>query len=209
MLKRLVTHGCSFAYGQELTDPLTQAWPALVANQLNIECENLSIPGYSNDGIVEDLVATDIDPTTDLVIVMWTWQHRMLIVDNKGWFTCSPGNSDSSHRRHISNMLMIHANQEWLRERWLTQVILLQQYFKSRNIQYLFVNAFDNNENGDTTLHSQVDTDHFLGWPNFNFNVMTDDYSKLPLGHPNAEAHQAMANIITSRLKELYDTKTI
>lgn len=206
-VKRLVVHGCSFAYGEELENIANQSWAALVAKSLNLELLNLAKPGFSNDGAIEELIAESLDPNNDLVIMMWTWNHRINIVDEEGWFTCFPENSDGGIRNMISNTIMGIADQNWLFRRWLTQVILLQEYFKSKGIKYLFVNAFYDVDNTpkEHPLFDQIDTKYFLGWPHVSFSSLAqENYGLLPLGHPNAEAHAALADIMATKIKEIY-----
>jgi hypothetical protein len=205
---RLITHGCSFTFGQELDNPITQSWPAHVANKLNCTLVNLAKLGYANDGIVNDLVGFNFDPANDIVVVMWTWHHRLLFVDDHGYYTCFPeiGEDLYPHREKISNMLMKTTNQDWLLNRWLIHVILLQEFLKSQKVRYLFVNAFDNIEIGNVnqTLINKIDKKVFLGFDTFNFNELADmHYGFCQMGHPNANAHIAVSNIIFEKLKEI------
>lgn len=204
--KRLITHGCSFTRGQELDDP-NDAWPSVVAKELNLPLLNLAKNGYSNDGIVQDLVETNID-ANDLVIIMWSWKHRMLIVDDKGWFSCFPENSDPGTRNVVSNLLMAITNQDWLYKRWLTQIVLVQEYLKNKNIQYLFTTACDNQPKSPLIhLEDKIDKDYFLSWPTLNFQDFTESYGICPYGHPNKAAHFAFAQVILDKLNADYNIK--
>lgn len=50
-MSHLVVNGCSFTYCQELEDPKTQGWPALLAKKLGVPVVNLAYCGSGNDGI--------------------------------------------------------------------------------------------------------------------------------------------------------------
>ena len=50
-ISHLVVNGCSFTYGQGLTDPIKYAWPTLLAKKLGVPSVNLAIPGIGMDGI--------------------------------------------------------------------------------------------------------------------------------------------------------------
>lgn len=87
---RLVTFGCSFTYGSGLSDCFVPprgaglvsskfAWPQLIADQLNIECINMSQPGSSNKEILNTLLNFKFD-TTDIVIIMWSFLERWCIL---------------------------------------------------------------------------------------------------------------------------------
>lgn len=52
----LVVNGCSFTYCQGLENPLTEGWPNLLAEKLNIPLVNLASPGAGNDRIVRTTV---------------------------------------------------------------------------------------------------------------------------------------------------------
>ena len=211
LFQRLITHGCSFTYGLELNNSLTESWPGILAKRLNVEFKNLAKIGYANDGIVEDIIDEELNPVTDLVIIMWTWKHRIFLVDDKGWFSCFPENSDPGLRNTTSSLLMATLNQQWLHKRWLNQIILLQNYFKNNKINYLFVNAFNNNYDNPNILYleNKINKQQFVGWPNINFNDFNDalGFEKLPLGHLNKEAHFAFSEVIFERIVDLYRGK--
>ena len=92
-MTRLVTFGCSHTFGQALPDiwdykknipiveqgPSKYAWPQLLADKLNLECVNLSIPGASSKQIWFRIVNTKFQPN-DIVIVMWSSRPRHCII---------------------------------------------------------------------------------------------------------------------------------
>lgn len=89
---RLVAFGCSYTYGSGLEDCFTPpighgpipskfAWPQLVANELNMECINMSSPGASNKEILNTLLNFNFD-SSDVVIAMWTFVERWCKIKN-------------------------------------------------------------------------------------------------------------------------------
>ena len=83
---RLITFGCSFTYGHGLEDCFTPplepgpipskfAWPQLVANDLNMDCVNMSSPGSSNKEILHTLLNFKFN-STDVVVIMWSFIER-------------------------------------------------------------------------------------------------------------------------------------
>ena len=195
-IKRLITHGCSYTYGEELDDPFTQSWPAMLSKQLGTELVNLAQCAYSNDGIVQDIVTFDLREG-DFVIVCWTHNHRLLFVDDDGWFTTLPNfvadGDFEKNRELITTLLLTNISNDWLYERWLTQVILLQTYLKNKNIPFLFFNAFGN-VLGKHKLIDSIDKSKFMEWDTFNFCIFSNDYPLCPKLHPNADAHSALAD---------------
>ena len=209
---RLITHGCSFTYGEELQDPSTSSWPALVANQLGIELLNLAQPAYSNDAILQDLVAQDINQSsyTDLIIVCWTSNLRMLFNDMDGHYTVMATTKEQRHRKQVAELLMATTDLRWLYERWLTQVILAQSYLESRHAKYLFFSAFDNQnayKTFKTPLKSKIDTSHFIGWPDKGFVEWAYPCELGPRGHPLEQGHAKVADKLLAALDERYDIR--
>lgn len=82
MTKRLITFGCSNTYGQGLSDcynditsPSKLAWPQLLADKLDYECINLSIPSASNVLILHSISNFNFKKS-DLIIVLWSYPNR-------------------------------------------------------------------------------------------------------------------------------------
>lgn len=181
--RKLITHGCSFTYGYELPDP-SLSWPFVLAKKLDMECTNLGVPGYSNDEILEDLLKADLSDS--LVIVCWTTYIRQ--------------------NKPASLIPAMSFDDGSLYAKWLLQVILLQDYLKSKEIPYLFFNAFDTQHQYDrykndyTAYKSQIDTSNFLGWPYEGFVEWAWPSPTGPKGHPLEEGHAKVAEKIWKHL---------
>jgi hypothetical protein len=89
---RLVAFGCSFTYGVGLRDcfilpdepglvPSKFSWPQLVANELNMDCINMSRPGSSNKEILNTLLNFKFN-STDVVVIMWSFLERWCKIKN-------------------------------------------------------------------------------------------------------------------------------
>jgi len=200
---RLITHGCSFTYGEELPNP-SLSWPSLVATKLGCQVINFAQPGYSNDAIVQDLLQADLSDAT--VIVGWTSYLRMQIVDANGWFTVAPGKvfkkqNDSEHRKMFSELASSLLDEQWLYKRYLGQIVLLQNYLKQNNVKYKFVNAFDNQHHiTDHKLLSKIDTSNFIGWSNEGMTEWAYPSKRGTRGHPLEEGHEKIAQRILEEL---------
>lgn len=223
MIRRLITHGCSFTYGQELADPKTCSWPALLANKLNLELVNLAQPAYANDLILQDIVSESINPKVgtpgermawdyhDLVIIGWSSHLRLGFIDEAGWYSIRPSAPDNrGYRQDINKLLMTTLDTEWLYDRWLQQVILAQEYLRNRYAHYLMFSAFDNLSHikRKHKLHEKIIKRNFLGWPN---EQMTDWTYKCPVGpeqHPLEQGHEIVAEKIFAKLQDLYGLGT-
>ena len=207
---RLIAHGCSFTFGAGLETP-AYAWPSLIGSKMGWNVLNLGRDGYANDGIVEDIININPSSEDDIVVIMWTWPHRLVLENEIERFSCYPGQSSN-----VSKLLMANINLDWMYRRWLTHVIALQDYLKTKNCKYLFVSAFPNNgDEGEkvteevSNLTNQIDSKYYLGWPDFSFNGLAEIYGRLPNEHPAARSHAEMATMIGQKLKELYDINWI
>lgn len=99
MEDRLVAFGCSHTYGHGLPDcyvPIMKgkktvgmqygpvasnlAWPKLLANLKNIECDNRGVPGASNKEILYNILNYNFT-SNDCVYVLWTYLARWCIID--------------------------------------------------------------------------------------------------------------------------------
>jgi lysophospholipase L1-like esterase len=96
--QRLVAFGCSNTYGHGLPDchmppnehgPTysKQAWPSLLANDLNLDLHNQGVPGASNLEILHNILHYDFKKD-DIVVVMWSYVGRDMLFGKKnilGW----------------------------------------------------------------------------------------------------------------------------
>ena len=85
MNKKVLSAGCSFIYGAELSDspdyagkdPLSKlTWPALWAKDNNFDYESVATCGISNSGISRLVIDYCEKNSTDSVIVQWTYPNR-------------------------------------------------------------------------------------------------------------------------------------
>ena len=211
--KRLITHGCSFTYGEELSNPSASCWPRLIADSLDIELLNLAKPSYSNDGILEDISAIDLGPD-DLVIICWTTYLRIKMEDANGWWTNTTGRVDQS-RSDLTKALIASIDQDWLYKRWLSQVLLLQGFLDNQKVKWLFFNAFDNQQQNikykkkHYDLQDRISKSRFVGWPDEGFTEWAYPCQLGPRGHPLEEGHQKVAKRLMLALKEHHDLPRI
>lgn len=146
-MRRLVTFGDSFTYGDELSDR-TSAWPQQVANALSLELLNYGTPGISNDGMLRKffvyLASSEYRPD-DIIAFGWTSPGRMEFADLAGVYDIWPGIYDSGYEDfHPWRLeLIAHNNQyhnaEWLYQRYLQTVIVTQMTLKGLGHQYVMM----------------------------------------------------------------------
>jgi lysophospholipase L1-like esterase len=207
----LYTIGDSFTYGEELPTPSTQSWPALLSNKLNYDLINCGKPGTGNNYIIKTAIKQIPKLKPDLVIVAWTSCGRMEFADQHGVYDISSGwnrrfKKSYPYREILMKYITSYNNELHQYRSWLRSVILLQDFLKLRNINYRFVNTFDNHElNKKYAKISKeyielIDTEKFLGWPNTSMMEWMADCPKGPGGHPLELGHARIADAIFSAL---------
>jgi lysophospholipase L1-like esterase len=211
---KLYTFGDSFTYGEELKDPCSQSWPALVANRLDSHLTNRSLPGCSNQYIVKKVmseVANLTHSSEKLFLIAWTSCGRMEFSDNDGVFDIWPGTQRRwkipvPYRETLMKYITVHNNIEHQYRNWLRQCILLQEFLVNRKIDYRFLIAFDNHTlnqkywNTADPYNKLLDTKKFIGWPDTSLMEMMGDCAKGARGHPLDEGHMRIANTIFDAL---------
>lgn len=215
---KLYTVGDSFTYGEELSVP-QHAWPSVLCDMLGLDWSlvNEGRPGTSNAWCVKRTINAVIEHKPDLVVVGWTSCGRQEFNDQHGAFTIWPGCSEHAYwlnpdqatdvdRATISRWLTMHSEPVYEFRNWLRQVILLQSFLKQCNIQYRFVNTFDNLDLLKQLNHQahdlidMIDTTMFVGWPDQQMVEIMADAPKGPGGHPLELGHQRIAEAIYETL---------
>lgn len=196
MIRRLITHGCSFTYGEELADPALSSWPRLVANHFDLELLNLAKPAYSNDLMIGDLVNLELG-SSDLVVVGWTSLMRLGLKDQAGAYSIrAHARGLDPTRQQINELLLKTLDLNWMVDRWLQQVLLMQSYLESKGVEYRFLAAFDclSVVPDLHPLANKVNKDKFIGWPRQQMVEMIYPTALAPKGHPAEAGHKLIAD---------------
>jgi hypothetical protein len=215
-MKKLLTVGDSFTYGEELSDQ-TLAWPQLLANRLNYSLTNLGQPSASNDKILRKTVDHLIrEPGIDLVVVAWSNIGRSEYADEFGYYDVWPGYQGnlfkadgSTWRNELVDYVSRYHDSEAIHLKFIQQVLLLQSYLKSRNINYIMLNIVQNeyykkkNFDGQLQYYAQVDQEYFLGFNESGMMEWTHGSPKGPNGHFLEEGHQQVAEKINEHIRSL------
>jgi len=158
--------GCSHTHGNDLADPTTQAWPALIANAKNKNFVNFAVGGGTNDRNVYHTIKNSSQ--FDHYYIAWTYIERFTRYRNEN-------NFEINFNIHLANSLYgndstfvdygkLHYtywyNELYAFKNWLQQIILVQRYLESKNKSYTMINSCPNNINRWTS-----------GWDLFNNNV--------------------------------------
>ena len=165
---RLYFNGCSHTYGDDLNNPDTQAWPALLANKVKCDFLNDSQSGGTNDRLVYRTIK-NVDQF-DKFYIAWTYVERFTRYrsDNNHAVNFNPRLTHNLYGKDpdFVNYGKIHYatwhNQLYSFKLWLQHIILLQRYLESLNKPYVMVNTNNNNIDRWTT-----------SWENFNNSVQS------------------------------------
>jgi hypothetical protein len=212
-MSRLVAFGCSNTYGEGLDDcwvnndagptPSKFAWPQVLANDLNLECVNLSVPGTSNKQICNDILNTDFK-LTDIVVIMWTFFSR----------TCFFQDQERSKRitvQDITNKNFDRSIQKYNNTYYKTfytqtnsniesymYINLIQLMLKEKEISNYHVRC-------NQTQGKLIFDDSPPDWSQTDIHDITNDniyYDKALDGmHPGLKSHRATSKIIKKHIK--------
>jgi hypothetical protein len=210
-MKKLITFGDSFTYGEELADR-TSAWPQQLANKLNYQLLNYGERGTCNDSMLRKLVEFLSDPieseNVSLVVIAWSNPGRKEYADESGVYTIWPGaRSDrfmlcQPWRAKMVDYINEYHNSEWFCKNYLINVIAAQGILKERNIPYLMLDIAYNQyyKNLHLTplapISALVDSSNYIGWGRSGMAEWVGKVKRGPRGHFLEEGHQIVANTI-------------
>ena len=146
----ILLNGCSFTYGDELSDPTAHAWPAILAAKLSADFNNDAVSGGTNSRTVYRTIKNTQDDY-DLYPIAWTNYTRFTFYksDNNFEVNFNPQllqalYSTEKFYKDWGNTLYKHwYNELYAFKLWLQQIIQLQKVLIDK--KYLMINTVDNN----------------------------------------------------------------
>ena len=147
---RMYACGCSFTYGDELTDPAAHSWPAILAAKLSAEFTNVAAKGGTNARTVYQTIK-HTQNKYDLYVIAWTTYSRFTFYksDNNFETNFNPNlihalYSSENFYKQWGEVLYKHwYNELYAFKLWLQQIVQLQHILKNKN--YLMLNTMENN----------------------------------------------------------------
>jgi hypothetical protein len=203
-ISKLVTFGCSFTYGHGLPDcidkdrknpgphPSQFAWPALIAKNIGVFCENKSSCGSSNLEILTNILNTNFDPN-DLVVVMWSFVERDCILEEMSIIKIGHWSIGKTFKTWLS----LHPRIDLIKRSW-TYLHHADCYIKSKGICpiHVFVRSTDFNNTYKPRFVKDITTYHEIdGWSTLLIDRAIDK------NHPGINAHHKMASYIQEILR--------
>jgi hypothetical protein len=208
-MSKLVAFGCSCTFGEALNDciitdyntatPSESAWPSVLSKLLKITCDNRSRPGSSNFQILDTILSTNIDKD-DVVVVMWSYFGRDMIIDDSG-------NKYGFHATETSELVnawaTVHGLTDLMYRSWV-YIHHAHLYLKSIGVKFYFSNV--NYESKFVKLKPNwaqdiVFLDTYMGRYASTNPKATDKM------HPGERAHALTAYSMYSDIKLLNNTK--
>ena len=209
----LYTNGCSFTWGDELSNRNSR-FASLLANKLNCKLVDSSMNGSSNERILRTTFDYLQDPKTDLenliVVIGWSGISRTEIYNN-GWDTITP-TMMGTDTKAIEYYKHIQSEQQD-NLKFYNQVLLLQLWLEKHNVKYfmfridsgqvkMVVKDGSNREvsDGYDTTHlsqQQIKDINLKTFPSYISNTLTfreygiqNGGGLKPHGHPDEKSHE-------------------
>lgn len=203
-MSRVIAFGCSNTFGQALPDihpenrvPSKFAWPALLANNLNMECYNLGIPGASNTLIMDTIMMFPFN-TKDIVVVCWSFSDRLHLLD---------ANIKSYHKAHHNIEEIVPWNKSRRTKNYYRYIYSEQHHIQMTTHFVKYVDLYLREKQIKTFFQFSCEDNYFnpLFIP-IDFSKIRSKYPfALDDGHPGVGAHQELADILYQHIlsKEL------
>jgi hypothetical protein len=112
-MKTIKSFGCSFIYGSELPgesfdepgSPSILSWPAVIAENLELNYECFASLGAGNFKIYCDILANSYQNDQSLYLINWTWIDRFDYVNqNEQWNTLRPAEDSQLEHFYYKNL---------------------------------------------------------------------------------------------------------
>ena len=221
-IERIVASGCSFTYGQGLSNPEMESWPAQLANLLGAECVNLGMPGMGNEHVLSSIVDYFSEnphaKNNSLVlpcfssysrVEFWSRNKASAHYETVKWTTIINSRQNIGFNKNFFEQMF---DEKYYYNRYLRIIISLQSILKAWEVPYLMFEGVSGNPHKNMLVHNdvrsllnEVNREHWLRFATGNLDTMTSPSERFPDGHPNVNAYKEMADILYKHLLKKYD----
>ncbi len=147
---KIYTNGCSFTYGDELSNPLECSWPVILAKKLGADVYNDAVSGGTNYRTLYQTIK-NTKHNYDLYVIAWTDYSRFTFYNSSNNFEINLNSqlkndildSNSEFKDWSKKFYIYFYNELYAFKIWLQQIIQLQAILSDRS--YLMINTFPNN----------------------------------------------------------------
>jgi hypothetical protein len=206
---KLKSFGCSFIYGDDLSDTFkltnpwsVQTWPALLAKHYQLPYQCYAQSGAGNLQISRAVLQELANPEPAVFVIGWTWIDRFDYINsiNNVWQTVRPSSSTEAAQLYY----------KWLHSQYTDKLLNLTEIFsvlcllQQQNRKYIMTCQdpllFETTWHCDSAielLQQQIlpkitwfENQTFLQWSK------TNQYSISENWHPLEDAHRAAADLL-------------
>ena len=200
---RLIAAGCSFVYGNELSDvgeyaaqPSRLSFPALLAQQHGLEYVCLGVPGGGNDTAVRQVIET-VTGQNEIVLVNWTFADRHeFYFEHEGWRNIIPD------KNRFCKEYFACLSPEYSVYHTVKNIVFLSNYLDKKGVPYVYTFAdmkLNYRTDASRILANEIDATRCFRWSedvNFQGWAVKQGYAIGPGSHPLDAAHAKSAELI-------------
>jgi len=200
---RLIAAGCSFVWGNELSDvgehaaqPSQQTFPALLAQQHGLEYVCVAVPGGGNDTAVRRVVET-VTGKDEVVLINWTFADRHeFYFEHEGWQNIIPT------KNTFCKEFFTGVQSEYSVYHTVKNMVFLSNYLNKKGVPYVYTFAdmkLQYNTTAAEILAAEIDATRCFRWSqdaNFLGWAIQQGHAIGPGSHPLDTAHAASAELI-------------
>lgn len=209
---KILAIGDSFTYGDELPYRLTASWPALVEKTFKCSVRNLGTPGGSNDRFIRQIF--EEYKNYDLIILSWTHPGRFEVNIDGKLTSISSGIAEKIHLDWATEYYKKYYSNFDAHFKWVTQMLMLQSFFKQTGQKYIFCNTFGTNRTLSQLEQEEylpimrkmlddVDSTYYIDGHKFGMLDWVENCPVAPRGHPLELGHQRIAGRINEHIRNL------
>lgn len=200
---RLIAGGCSFVWGNELSDvgehaaqPSRLSFPALLAQQHGLEYWCCAVPGGGNDTAVRQVIESEPEQG-DMVLVNWTFSNRHeFYFTGEGWRNIIPS------KNTFCKEFFTSVQPEYSVYHTVKNIVFLSNYLDKKGVPYVYTFAnmkLHYRTDASRILADEIDTTRCFRWSedvNFLGWAQKMGYPIGPGSHPLDAAHAKSAELI-------------
>jgi hypothetical protein len=200
---RLIAGGCSFVWGNELSDvgehaaqPSRLSFSALLAQQHGLEYWCCAVPGGGNDTAVRQVIESE-PVQGDIVLVNWTFDNRHeFYFTGEGWRNIIPS-KNTFCKEFFTNL-----QSEYSVYHTVKNMVFLSNYLDKKGVPYIYTFAdmkLNYRTDASRILADEIDATRCFRWSedvNFQGWAVKQGYAIGPGSHPLDAAHAKSAELI-------------
>ena len=215
-ISHLVVIGCSFSYGDGLTNPKEDSWAGLLSKKLNVPIVNLSSRGGGNDRIMRRLYeyhylnsSKNNNPFYIIAFSHSSRREEYLRAANDYMVMDMKPDPELMKKQTYSSLFILNHDSFISARKKLMVRSYVSDFLNTNNINYLTTDFMPDSEDELQSLHKiypivyeKIYTDKYRLK---NLNEISIKYPRLPCGHDDVEAQLEIGNYVHDELIARYN----